>query len=450
MEAAKSGKKIPMHTFAGPVEHALAHIEEAIVHDMPEEQQRWYAIKVFERDDKVLEKLQIPPENTRVTLPGAEDIICSMLQVSEDCYGFGYVNVFDRSMLAARALVRTVPPWDFISFGSDGRAKEDFSCVVVGFGSHGQAALKQLVMNGQFAGSHFRAAVFSPNFEKEAGYLQSDSPELLKQYEINSFQRDARGIEFYSFIERQLSTLKLIVIATGSEERNREISDNLMLFLKRRGAENICVVRCGAKGVRYQERVGSPILTTNIYTRAFLSAEDADRGAIILNASYDSSERTDWEKWVSCDSFSKMSSRASADFSPAFIRASGSSRETLLAGEWDLTDEQLRSLGETEHMRWNAFHFAMGYRPMSEEEFVANAKRWRKYQEDGIPCRFKIAKNSETRTHACLVSWEELNELSARESELTGRKVDYQQTDINNVLTLPKLLQAEEERRTSK
>ena len=62
IKAAKASKKIPMHTFSGPVEHALAHIEEAIVHDLPEEQQRWYAIKVFERDDKVLEKLNIPEE----------------------------------------------------------------------------------------------------------------------------------------------------------------------------------------------------------------------------------------------------------------------------------------------------------------------------------------------------------------------------------------------------
>ena len=47
-----------MHTFSGPVEHAIAHIEEAAVHNMPEEQQRWYAIKIFERDDKVLEQTQ--------------------------------------------------------------------------------------------------------------------------------------------------------------------------------------------------------------------------------------------------------------------------------------------------------------------------------------------------------------------------------------------------------
>ena len=52
----------PQHTFSGPVEHAIAHIEEAVLHDKPADQQRWYAIKIFERDDKVLEQLQIPAD----------------------------------------------------------------------------------------------------------------------------------------------------------------------------------------------------------------------------------------------------------------------------------------------------------------------------------------------------------------------------------------------------
>ncbi|MBQ6563567.1 MAG: ferrous iron transporter B [Clostridia bacterium] len=61
VRAAKETKTVPMHTFSGPVEHALAHIEEAVVHGLPDEQQRWYAIKVFERDEKVLEQLHIEP-----------------------------------------------------------------------------------------------------------------------------------------------------------------------------------------------------------------------------------------------------------------------------------------------------------------------------------------------------------------------------------------------------
>ena len=56
---AKDGKTVPQHSFSGSVEHAIAHIEEAVLHNMPEEQQRWYAIKLFERDEKIVEKLQI-------------------------------------------------------------------------------------------------------------------------------------------------------------------------------------------------------------------------------------------------------------------------------------------------------------------------------------------------------------------------------------------------------
>ena len=57
IKAAENKKTVPKHTFEGSVEHAIAHIEEACVHEMPEEQQRWYAVKIFERDEKVIEKL---------------------------------------------------------------------------------------------------------------------------------------------------------------------------------------------------------------------------------------------------------------------------------------------------------------------------------------------------------------------------------------------------------
>ena len=72
MEAAEAAVKAaagphtePQHTFSGPVEHAIAHIEEAVLHDKPAAQQRWYAIKIFERDDKVLEQLSIPADVTK-------------------------------------------------------------------------------------------------------------------------------------------------------------------------------------------------------------------------------------------------------------------------------------------------------------------------------------------------------------------------------------------------
>ena len=81
IDAAKNVKTIPMHTFSGPVEHAIAHIEEAVLHNMPEEQQRWYAIKVFERDDKVLAQLNIPA-TTRHHIE--EDIKAAETELDDD------------------------------------------------------------------------------------------------------------------------------------------------------------------------------------------------------------------------------------------------------------------------------------------------------------------------------------------------------------------------------
>ena len=81
IKAANSSITVPQHNFSGPVEHALAHIEEAVVHDMPEEQQRWYSIKVFERDERVLKKLKLP-ETTRRHVE--KDIVTAEKELDDD------------------------------------------------------------------------------------------------------------------------------------------------------------------------------------------------------------------------------------------------------------------------------------------------------------------------------------------------------------------------------
>jgi ferrous iron transport protein B len=74
VEAAASPPPVPQHAFSGGVEHALAHIEEALLHDMPDERQRWYAIKLFERDEKVIEKLR--PDPVRLSHIGKDILAC--------------------------------------------------------------------------------------------------------------------------------------------------------------------------------------------------------------------------------------------------------------------------------------------------------------------------------------------------------------------------------------
>ena len=81
VEAAQKGSPVPAHTFSGAVEHALAHIEEAAVHEMPKERQRWYAIKIFERDEKAMEQLGIP-ENIKAHIE--EDIKAAEEEMDDD------------------------------------------------------------------------------------------------------------------------------------------------------------------------------------------------------------------------------------------------------------------------------------------------------------------------------------------------------------------------------
>ena len=81
LKAAFNEKTVPSHSFSGAVEHALAHIEEAAVHGLPEEQQRWYAIKIFERDEKVLSQLQLPAEKMAHI---EQDIRAAELELDDD------------------------------------------------------------------------------------------------------------------------------------------------------------------------------------------------------------------------------------------------------------------------------------------------------------------------------------------------------------------------------
>lgn len=79
--AANNKNPLPMHTFSGVVEHAIAHIEEAVLHNMPEEQQRWYAIKIFERDEQVIKQLNIGKD---ILLHVENDIRAAETELEDD------------------------------------------------------------------------------------------------------------------------------------------------------------------------------------------------------------------------------------------------------------------------------------------------------------------------------------------------------------------------------
>lgn len=391
----------------------------------------------------------IPCEKTSLIIACGEETDAGAFQALNGSYGYGSVMSFDAATLAARMLMREFPPCNAISFGPDGRAVQDFEALIVGFGQVGQAVFRQLVMNGQFEGSHFRLTVFSPDCRQVNGCLTSYSRDLTERYSIDFQPYDGRSREMYQYLSQRRDTLRYIVICTGNLQLNQEIANEVIRYQGRIGA-GAAVYQCSYQGIIGHAQAGHVIVRKGIYTPEVLCSDALDRMAVALNQCYcEGNGRTAAENWASCDYFSRNSSRASADFVPALIRAAGRSVEQVLKGDWALTEEQLENLGRTEHLRWCAFHYVMGFETMSGEIFRERCVRYREEKEQLGKSALRIGKDTVERLHACLIPWEELDELSAAENAVTGGKVDYKAMDCNNVLILPKVLQAGLESRKS-
>lgn len=157
------------------------------------------------------------PEQTSLVIHAREDMNAGILQVGEGRYGYGFVTVFQEPALAARLLIRSYPPCDSLTFDEKGRAGEDFEALIVGFGRLGQAVLKSLVMNGQFVGSTFRAAVFSPDCQSVNGHFYNSLRQVLESYDVTFHPYDARSIQMFDFLRRRGKNIRIVpeLLAAG-------------------------------------------------------------------------------------------------------------------------------------------------------------------------------------------------------------------------------------------
>ena len=141
------------------------------------------------------------------------------------------------------------------------------------------------------------------------------------------------------------------------------------------------------------------------------------------------------EQWMNCSYFNRMSCRASADFLFPYI--SGLNICSLK----ELGSEKLENMAKTEHKRWNAFHFSMGYSTMNQKIWEQRAREYLEEKSEKGASKLRISKDTENMLHACLISWDELDGLSAREQKVTGHNIDYKQMDRDNVRTVIELLE---------
>ena len=383
-----------------------------------------------------LEARDILTEQTSLTILSVGEETDNPMQAGPDRYGYGSLLSVNEPDMVARILIREYPPCRSLAFDENGKALRDFHGIIIGFGQVGQAVLRQLVMNSQFQGSTSRIAVFAPDYEKRMGWISHECREMLNHYQIELYPYDGRSRQLYDYLEEQSSSINYVAICAGSDTVNLEIAERMQLYLERRDS---CarILMCSSRGVSHLA-VGEHIISHPIYVPKLLCSDQIDRMAMVLNQSYQ--QKGDMvENWKKCTYFDRMSSRAAADFYDALLYCAGTSREEALEF-WGPQGKLLENLAATEHLRWNAFHYCMGFRPMTESEFRERADRYTVEIERNT--NYRIAKDMDKRIHACMIPWEDLDAYSAKENAITGAARNYAENDRNNVRDLVKVLRA--------
>ena len=385
---------------------------------------------------KLLEALgeaKIDPARTSLSILSEDEAGSAIFQNSEEHYGYGTVFASERHSLAARLMTAKWPVSRWMTFTDDGRAAETFEALIVGFGKTGQEVLRSLIISGQFEGGSFHATVIDLDYQRDAGSFFSKYPALRENYSIDYLDADAHSVAAFERLRALAPGLNYAVAAAGSGAENDKIASEYRSFMADLGCRvPILMVSDGV--IRSSDGSGS----ADIFTPKLLSTGAMDAAAMVLNHQYHLAEGlSPQEDWAKCDYFSRMSCRAAADSIDGFLAAAHTDRETAAREGLDLSPETLENLAKTEHLRWCAFHYAMGYRAMGMEEFKRRCALFAAGK-----LKEKPGRDAAARLHVCLKDWEDLDELGRVEKELTGREVDYKEMDRANVRLIPEILRA--------
>ena len=322
------------------------------------------------------------------------------------------LHVAGENELAARLMILRQPPALAVPF-ENGVARRDFVVLLVGFGALGQQALRRLVKNGQFVGSAMRAIVVDADGETRAGAFRREHPELERCCALEIHALSPQSDEFYALLEGLAPDLCYLVAATEDEGLNLELGQVVTRHFERRGLTppRMALALASAAGDAGQ-RAGTVFFSQReaLYSEAVLIHEETDAMAMAVNLVYAGGADGDgWPLWHGLSPMKQESSRATADFIPSMLHMAGISEADALSRD-ALTDnpELAEILARTEHGRWNAFHLASGYSLMALDEMAARFGALREAGEDAAQCRNDTA----ALRHACLVAWEDLQQVS--------------------------------------
>lgn len=376
-----------------------------------------------------LKIIGILPEQTELILLGTEEWKGMIFQSSETQYGYGSVVSFDESEMCARLLINKYPLCNAINFDENFRASEDMNVLIVGFGRMGHEVLRKIIANGQFEGSSFHATIYQPGFENLTGFFTSQYPKMFANYDIDFEPYGGRSNKIFKFIQENASSLKYIVICLEERELARDIAVHMADRLHTMGY-SLNVYTCDSKSIRCYSQYAKECATHWVYDSELLYSGELDKYAMELNHRY-TGGNSFTEDWKNCGYFERMSSRASVDYMIPLLRR--------LNAEV-FTSEQRENLAKSEHLRWCAFYYTFGFDVMDKEEFIERIrKRLDEIREKG-KSSIKVTNDKKTMKHACLVDWDELDEISRIENSLTHGNKNYKEYDRANVDVIMELM----------
>jgi hypothetical protein len=317
--------------------------------------------------------------------------------------------------LAARQAIAEHPPYECLAFDA-GKANRGLHALVLGFAELGQEMALQLIRNSQFVGGRPRITVIDRRADSLKPQFKFHYPCLDMCCDIEFHNCDVTDAEYYKLLDGLQPDY--VAAALGTAEKDKAALADITTSFLRRDLPLPVAISMSA----YAE-------IDRIYTKALVVNEALDRMAMAVNGVYsnaaDSAESK--ARWDKLDEFSKQSSRASADFIAAHLHIAGVSLEEAIecgkdAKPLPVSEELTEVLAETEHLRWNAFHFCAGFRPETVDKLLPQRK------------------DLERRLHICLVPYAELDDLSQDYNSRAGAKRNFKNNDRAIIQNLPQFL----------
>ncbi len=353
--------------------------------------------------------------------------------------------IFSQAELAARKLVAMMPPCQAANI-VNGKASDDFTVMILGFGQLGKQVLRRFVMNGQFIGGKMQTIIVDKDLDHCFGQFHARYPGVTANYAIDRKCMDVRSEVFYDHLNEWKDRISYIVVALGDDVLNLEIANDLSQYFARHdtsSSRHIAVGVCDQSLVSGADNGKMSFFSDDrdIFSESVLIREETDRMAKAVSSVYNKCTAPEEANrlWYQSSYLSRESNRAVADFLPTMLSLIGYEMQNSPSPEnFLLTPAQTELLAMTEHLRWNAFHHTMGFTTMSIKEMHQRIQNLKESGQSIDLCRI----DTEKKQHICLVPWDELDALSSsynnalRENGVNSNR-DFKQNDIDNVQNIP-------------